>query len=163
MRSAAPLALALVFAVSACASPEPGSGLRLVETKAQAQLLRNAAAARVPEAAIASVANAGDASSECGDGDPYRRWDSTIELALTAESAPGIRDIYLELISSYVTDGWVSGRPQDDSTRLVNTGSYSEVLVAIVSDDLLRVTVSGPCVLTDGAGSDEVKLLESER
>ncbi len=154
-------AVAALALLAGCSSTD--QGLALVDTKAQVQLLRNGTAERIPADAIASVENTTDHSTECDDGDPWRQWASSVVVGLTPEAAPTVRELYAGILDSYVDEGWVSSRPGQNYTALVNTGAFSKIVVTITDEDAaagLLVEVTGPCVLTDGAGSDEVDALE---
>lgn len=156
-----PLGLIVVAALllGGCASA-PQDQLTLVKTKAPAQLMRNAAAERVPAEAIAFVSNSGDASVECGDGDPYRQWSSSVNLTLTKDEAPRAREHYDALVADYVSDGWKAITAEDALTRLERQKSEPELVVTVQDYTAIAVTVNGECVLTKGEGSSEVESLE---
>lgn len=154
------LALAALM-LTGCSAPQSEQAqLTLVETKAPVQLMRNAAAARVPADAIGFVSNSGDASVECGDGDPYRLWSSSVNLTLTTDEAPRAREHYDELVANYVADGWTVDDEQSGSTHLIREEGEPELVIIVQDYTAISVTVNGECVLTDGEGSAEVKALE---
>ena len=153
------IAILLVLPLAGCASSTPG--LSLADTKSQVQLLRNGAADRVPSDVIAGVENSADYSSECGEGEPNRQWNSSVILQL----APGTdaRATYAALLSSFVEEDWVSSHPGENYTSLVSSKRFSSILVTVedaAAAPSLLLEVTGPCVETAGADSDEVRMLE---
>ena len=160
-------ALAASLALSACATPPPP--LTLVQTKATVQLLRNETATRIPAKMIAVVENTSDLSQECDAGDPIRHWESSALVAITAEGAPHTRNIFRDLVNNYVGDGWKEGNVGDRQAVLTNDNSMAKVDILMVDDAdgdgegaSLRVVVTGPCVATAGADSEEVVRLETQ-
>lgn len=157
---AAALAASLALGGCAGAAPEPVS---LVDTKSPVQLLRNGVASRITAGALFSVDNSQDLSQECGAGDPERRWFSGVELSVTDFWVELMPDIMRSLVDSFVEDGWTPVT-EGDQVTLVSETSVANIHIAPSSGDEPRIVVevTGPCVLTDGADSDEVLSLEAD-
>ena len=154
-------ALALV-GLTSCAGV-PLERVRLVDTKSSVQLLRNAAASQLPNDAVVSTANVMDRSEECNSGDPWRLWKSSITLNLKPSSPA--RDLYEQLVGSYEEDGWESASVGNRASTLSRKGSLAKIDLVVNEDPLaptMDIAVSGACVLTDGADSDEVESLEAK-
>lgn len=165
-RLLAPMAL-LILALSACA-PEP-AGPTLAETKSPVQLLRNETASRVPAAMVAEVTTTVDASSSCrtAEADPeglQRAWKSSARLTLVPEA-----DLDLVLSKLYISlreDGWAQGIYGSASiVEFTRDDSLANIHVSVkkASDSdpaELQLQVAGPCVMTAGEASDEVRSLE---
>jgi hypothetical protein len=159
----------LALVLTACSSTESG-GLTLAETKSPVQLLRNEAASRVPSGLVAEVATTVDASTNCRseEADPdglQRSWKSSARIVLTPEA-----DLDLVLSKLYVSfkeDGWEQGTFGSASiVEFTKADSIANIHVTVrkAKEDKpaeLQVQVAGPCVMTAGAGSDEVTRLES--
>jgi len=162
-RNAALSAVAAMALVSlpSCAGA-PLEQVRLVDTKSSVQLLRNSAADHLPIDAVQSTANVMDRSEACNSGDPWRLWKASITLNLVP-STPA-RDLYEQLVSSYEDDGWESASVGNKASTLSKKGSLAKIDLVVHEDPLtpiLDIAVSGACVLTDGADSDEVRSLEA--
>ena len=146
--------------------------ISLAESKSNAQLLRNSAETRISEEAVEGRIES-DASAACLDHaeDPegaIRRWVSTTEVSLVRWHAWRVDDVAEILIDTFVDQSWNSIEIEGVHTaeaRLLTSGKgLAEIQVEAVgtADDsaaTLYVTVSGPCVRTDGADSDEVTAL----
>ena len=160
-------AAAIVLSLAACS--EEKTGLTLAETKSPVQLLRNEAASRVPAGLVAEVENSSDASVNCRteETDPeglQRSWKSSVRIVLAPDA-----DLDLVLSKFYVSfreDGWEQGTYGSDTiVEFTRDGSIADIHISVkdAKDDApaeLQVQVSGPCVMTDGESSDEVKKLE---
>lgn len=182
MRSAATAILILTVGVLAgCASPgSPSEGsaeeypdLSLAESKSNVQLLRNAAETRI-DAEVIDSSSETDASVACLSTaeDPdgrIRRWLSTSEVNLVRWHAWRVDDVAEILIGTFVDQSWntidVEGQHGAAGTLLTSGKGLAEIQVEAVGteDDsaaTIHITVSGPCLRTTGAGSDEVADLE---
>ncbi len=175
--TATAIALASVFALSACAQggaqASDGSGLSLRETKSIVQLLRNEVANRIPSEVVDSVGGTADVSITCGieanDPKGYTRyWSSRIDVALTTGSSS--LDVFDDLSASFKDQGWeVEDYTLGDAPRAQQlTGGSSVASLSLSLFDstatapaLIRIEAHGPCVKTAGATSDEVKNLEA--
>jgi hypothetical protein len=159
------------LALSGCSAfSTTDTHLSLAESKSPVQLLRNAAAGRVPDVLINEVLNATDQSVACRtpETDPeglLRQWRSTIRLELAdGADADAVID---ELTSSFVEQGWAEGIYGTKSIIELTRGTSGSVIhvSGTAADDEngtmaeLQVQVSGPCVMTAGEGSSEVALL----
>jgi len=152
--------------VTACAAG-PSDELSLLDTKSTIQLLRNETAGRVPSDILESAVNSEDTSKECDGGDPYRHWWSSVILIISAERASEAPDIFAELVASYADDGWEVDTAGLREAVLSNEASIAKIDILMTEDGdgdgegaSVEVAVTGPCVMTDGEGSDEVTRLE---
>ncbi len=182
MRSAA--TAILVFSVgilAGCGSPSSGTAggsdeypdVSLAESKSNVQLLRNSAESRIVAEVIDSSADA-DASAAClsAADDPdgkIRRWVSSTEMNLVRWHAWRVADIADILIDTFVDQSWsvvdIEGEHTDAAKLLTSGKGLAEIQIeaAGTEDDsaaTLYITVTGPCVRTDGADSNEVADLE---
>jgi len=152
--------------------------LTLAESKAPAQLLRNTAVTRIPTDVVLNVGTDTDGSIAClseGD-DPdgtIRRWDSSVDVNLKLVDAKNADAIVAEVIKTFTEDGWMSqsitGSKATNQAHLLTNGTSSAASVstsqirieAIVAGDLgsgyIHIDSMGPCVVTDGESSSEVK------
>jgi hypothetical protein len=172
------LTLVIIATLAGCAAPGgAGAGSAtldvvdstLVETKSAVQLLRNEAASRVPDIVVNELVETADVSSACqpasiDPGELARAWRSTATLTMTNSQAARVDAVMTELVTSFTDQGWVA-EPEDAATRLTRTESLATVLVegtAKTTTDhaTIAITVTGPCVLTEGPESDEVLNLE---
>lgn len=172
------LALVIVATLAGCAAPggaQAGSAeldvidSTLVETKSPVQLLRNEAASRIPDIVVNELTETTDASSAClsADVDPgelARAWRSTATLTMTNSQAARVDVVTAELVASFTEQGWIA-EPEDAATRLTREGTLATVVVAGTAKSAtdhasIAISVTGPCVLTDGPDSDEVLELE---
>lgn len=182
MRRAATAILVLSAGVLAgCATPSTHAveaegdypDLSLAESKSNVQLLRNAAESRIAAEVIESSTET-DFSAAClsatedPDGE-IRRWVSTTEVNLVRWHAWRVDDVANILIDTFVSQSWntidVEGEHTEAATLLTSGKGLAEIRIEAVGteDDstaTLFATVSGPCVKTDGTGSDEVADLE---
>lgn len=172
------VALVIVATLAGCAAPggaQAGSAeldvvdSTLVETKSSVQLLRNEAASRIPDIVVNELVDTTDASSACqpasvDPGELARAWRSTATLTMTNSQAARVDVVTAELVASFTDQGWVA-EPDDAATRLTREESLATVVVAgtaktTVDHATIAITVTGPCVLTEGPESDEVLNLE---
>lgn len=166
-------AVCLALGVSACAGP---AAQTLVNTKSPTQLLRNEAAQRLMGGTDEVVAEQKDYSASCKSEaeDPtglYRSWRSTLLAWVPPESSIGVDQFVGALATSFSEDGWVLHEEHgDDATSKVTTMTSTASIVTLkftsIEDDgdgaSVYIEASGPCVLTAGPESDEVKDLEGE-
>lgn len=161
-------ALWLLASASACASTSLSN---LVETKSPTQLLRNEAAQRLMSGTDESVAEQQDYSAACKSEseDPdglYRSWRSTLLAAVPEDSAIGVDQFVGALATSFSEDGWVFTETHGEVKVTTMTRSDSIVTLKFSSTEdsgagaSVYIEASGPCVLTGGPNSDEVKSLE---
>jgi hypothetical protein len=166
-------ALLVVSGVTACASG-PDAAATLVETKSPTQLLRNEAAHRLMTGTDEEVAEQTDFSAACKSDaeDPkglYRSWRSTLLATVPPDSAIGVDQFVGALATSFAEDGWVlkESRGADDAAKvstMTKSGSIATLTFTSTEDTgdgaTIYIESSGPCVLTAGQDSDEVKNLE---
>jgi hypothetical protein len=180
----------LALSLTACAGDESGaatddaSDLTLAASKSPVQLLRNDAAGRVPPAIVDEVEVVEDVSVACLDleEDPLglsRSWNSTAVVTIQETAEAQIRSVIDELVASYVEQGWVASEQAGTLTaktiRLRSDTTFAEILVSSVLPEIIneesatedsdrvarvQIKVEGPCVVTDGTGSDEVRKVE---
>lgn len=140
----------------------------LAESKSSVQLVRNAAADRIPAIVLEPIDETRDESEAClsASVDPQgyiRAWHSTILATSVSGSAWRVDAVASNLVESYTDDGWTA-TVDGDSTLLSNDAGTVKVVVGPMptSDTEAQISVDsrGPCVVTDGAGSDEVTSLE---
>ena len=180
----------VAVSLSACAgdpaSNLPGTypELTIAESKSPVQLLRNDAAGRIPTAVIDTVEDANDGSVAClGENeDPeglVRSWNSGAVVTIVSGSQWRVDAIVDNLVASFVDQGWTArslgGSANLKSQLLSSDKSMAEITVSAKIPDedqtsisteesvevvTVEVNVVGPCVITDGADSDEVKKVE---
>ena len=152
--------------------------LSLAESKAPAQLLRNTAVTRIPAEVVLNVGTDTDGSIAClsEDKDPdgtIRRWDSSVDVNLKLTEAKNADAIVAAVIASFTDDSWMSqqitGSKAGNQAFLLTNGTSSAASVstsqvrieAVVSGDqttaYVHIDSMGPCVVTDGENSAEVK------
>jgi len=169
-RSIAVATLAGVLLLSGCAAqPAATRDLTLLDTKSPVQLMRNEAADRLDPAVFDKVRKSSDASFPCvtedgNAGGLVRQWKSSTDLALV-EGADE-RAAAKHIVDSLVDQGWdveeSAEQSSVDLTVLSNPGSLALIEVAAADESkssLVRVTATGPCVMTDGPDSAEVRNL----
>ena len=168
---AAAIVLALAVGLAGCAdTASTTSGPSLADTKSPVQLLRNEAADRIPAGVVAEVRNGNDGSHACEAlaDDPdgkLRSWRSDVSIVLTPESE--LELVVSKLLISFTTDGWEkSASSTSTSFEFTREGSAADVAVTTTpasggTGAVILVDVEGPCVMTAGQGSDEVRKLES--
>ena len=180
----------VAVSLSACAADPasnlPGTypELTIAESKSPVQLLRNDAAGRIPTAVIDTVEDANDVSVAClGENeDPeglVRSWNSGAVVTIVSGSQWRVDAIVDNLVASFVDQGWTArslgGSANVKSQLLSSDKSMAEITVSAKIPDedqtsisteesvevvTVEVNVVGPCVITDGADSDEVKKVE---
>jgi hypothetical protein len=152
--------------------------LSLAESKAPAQLLRNTAVTRIPTEVVLNVGTDTDGSIAClGEADDpdgaIRRWDSSVDVNLKLTEAKNADAIVATVIKTFTDDGWMSqaitGSKADNQAFLLTNGTSSAASVstsqvrieAVISGDkttaYVHIDSLGPCVVTEGANSPEVK------
>jgi hypothetical protein len=158
-------AIVLLLALTGCTAAP--AELTLVETKSTVQLLRNETATRVPKDVLLSVVKSEDRSEACDIGDPIRSWRSSVTLNISAQRAQEARQLWADLVASYVDEGWRQGNVGDREAVLTTTESVATIDILVTEDAdrdgdgaSIIVLVTGPCVTTDGYDSDEVAQLE---
>jgi hypothetical protein len=155
----------------------------LAETKSPVQFLRNDAASRIPTAVIDNVEGTVDESVACLDEakDPdglIRSWHSSALVTIVSGSSWRIEAIVDNLIQSFTDQEWAArslGETADfRSSMLTSKTSMAEIQVigerpdpdATEGDEsagevTVEIQVHGPCVRTEGSGSEEVLKLET--
>ena len=173
-------ALIAALATSACAS-EPE--LSLAQSKSPAQLLRTEAVSRMPAYLYAEPDSLTDQSVACKkeDDDPnglYREWKSTADISLFDAADSDVDRVVDDLVQTFIDQGWtdrsLGGAGVEHSRFIWNEESLALLRVTgkplgvdelAVTDEgsagaTIVVETRGPCVLTGGPDSDEVKMLE---
>jgi len=165
-----------IVGLSACAPASSAeSSITLAQTKSPVQLLRNEAASRIGNIVVGSVDTTGDASRACKteETDPLgrsRQWMSSVSVSLSAGNAWRIDEVTQQLADSFTEQGWTAERGMQADVSFTglksDTSSATIGLTSTAGDDAagvpatLVITTEGPCVMTGGAESDEVKKLE---
>jgi hypothetical protein len=175
---AAIVTLSLVT-LSACATTTGPGGeptLTLAETKSPVQLLRNEAASRIDEFIVETVDETEDVSAPCktAEADPLgltRLWTSSVEVSLKEGSAWRASIVADDLVASFEAQGWTAARGAPSAvtyTTLKSENSTATIGLTVTTEDVaaarpakLQITTKGPCVVTGGSESDEVKRLEA--
>ena len=167
-RSVAPILLAfpLGLLLAGCGTGTDVA-LTLADSKSPVQLLRNAVASRIPEDVVQQVVNE-DYSEACGAEASIRSWHSAVRLELGAAQATEVDTLIDELSVSFEADGWIAtpGNERLEQKQAVYTKGGTAAEIHISAEDragvghAVVVSVSGPCVQTDGPDSDEVTSLE---
>jgi hypothetical protein len=167
------LAGAAALLLSSCSllgeSSDTSNGPRLVDTKAPAQLLRNEAAGKIPLDSQLGTVKAEDSSTTCSseDVDPEgkeRSWRSTALVELKSGIEP--KDIVAGVVAGFEENGWEEGTFGNATiVELTKEGLETSIRLATFSakdekNARVQITVAGPCVMTDGTDSKEVKLAE---
>jgi hypothetical protein len=155
--------------------------LTLAESKSPAQLLRNTAVSRIPQEDVLNVGTDTDGSEACLSeaDDPkgiIRRWNSSVDVNLKLPQAPNTETIVDAVLATFTAEGWMSqaitGSKADNQAHLLTNGTSNTASVslaqvrieAIVAGDkassYIHIEALGPCVVTDGANSAEVKQLD---
>jgi hypothetical protein len=154
--------------------------LTLAESKAPAQLLRNTAVTRIPADVVLNVGTDTDGSIAClsEEKDPdgtIRRWNSSVDVNIKLTEAKNTQAIVDSVIATFTDTGWMSqaitGSKSTNQAHLLTNGTASASAVstsqirieAVVAGDeassFITIDSLGPCVVTDGANSAEVKAL----
>ena len=162
------LPLLLIAALTGCV--QGSQAPRLVETKAVVQLLRNEAWYRLPDVMIKGDAETEDVSIGCvGDQEGrLRAWKSSTVALVNNSFAPRVVGVADTLVATFANQGWTSER--SESFDGVTTVLERLNAVAVITIEAraktpehrasVRITVTGPCVITDGPESEEVRMLE---
>jgi len=164
------VALVPALILSGCGESTP-TGPTLSSTKGPAQLLRNEVADRVPPAAVDQIADPIDASVACGDNGMKRAWRSSVLMFVAPDAAWRITSIADDLSGSLGEQGWKASTnessPSISQVTLKNAATNAVINLTVtqpVDEDgngaTLAIAADGPCVVTDGPDSDEVKKLE---
>ena len=166
------IAVALLTTLLSACADSSGGAPTLVETKSPVQLLRNEAASRLPTELVKGVVKEQDGSTACRtvETDPeglLRSWRSVVRFELRNDAAIDPQAVIDELASSFVDDGWDQGTFGVASIiELTRAGSETQIHISMTNADEeagaggeVQLTVSGPCVMTEGATSDEVTRL----
>ena len=142
----------------------------MVDTKGPVQLLRNEAWFRLPALMVKGDSETTDVSVACdgADSSRLRYWTSSTIALLNNSFAPRSISLADELVASFEEQGWEPVREGNETsvlTRLTKLGSFAtiEIEARVKTSEhraSVRITTTGPCVETDGAGSAEVRLLE---
>jgi hypothetical protein len=161
--------------LSACTTaPTSDAPLTLVETKSPVQLLRNEAVSRVPAEAIDGIVTQQDGSTACRtiETDPKgleRSFRSTVRFELKNDPSVDPQSVIDELAASFVDDGWKQGTfGVATIIELTRPGSETKIHISMSPGNedagtaaAVQLAVSGPCVMTAGTDSAEVRDLES--
>lgn len=178
--------LGIVLALAGCSPASDEELLTLADSKSPAQLLRNEAGNRIPAEVVDRIVSASDTSVHCAIDDEdadglMRAWQSTAEVTLTAEAASTVDTLVDDLVKTFLDQGWT------DRSLGGSTIDYNRFLASDTSSAVIRITgkrlgvaddstssegdtgdkgilleVRGPCVVTDGPDSDEVRSLEGK-
>lgn len=159
----------LALALSGCSTDS--NAVKLADTKGPSQLLRNSIADRIPAEMIDSQGQTSDVSEGCGDDGVRRSWRSSVLFFITPASADQVTQLLSDLGDSLSADQWAgtetSASDNIHELRLTSprTSSVIRLTATGASDDdgngaTMQIAVNGPCVVTDGPDSDEVKHLE---
>ena len=173
---AALVSIAVAVVAAGCTSPSSAgdsvavSDLSLVETKSPVQLLRNDAIDRIDPQFVSEIRATNDESEAClteagNPGGLVRRWVSSAEISLADDA--DVDYVTERLVQSFTGDGWDKREANADSSGDAVLASDRSVASIEISAEhgatagTVRITVSGPCVTTDGPDSVEVTELEA--
>ena len=164
--------LLLAVGLTGCAGDSNDGSASLLDTKLAVQLLRNTVSGQVSPDSTEGVSQVDDASEACeGDADGLMRmWRSAALTELTAERSTNVKAMVQTISGGLVSKGWTSHAEQKNDSKftveLENPNAIGLIRITstedIEGDDLggtIFVEVTGPCVKTDGPGSDELRLL----
>lgn len=176
----APLVLAAgvvgLLALSGCASsPSSSSGVTLAVEKSSIQLLRNEAAGRIPVGIVEQLVQPTDQSASCKPvaDDPdglWRTWNSGVLVLIKFGAQKSPDELLTDVVTSFTDQGWQVGTADSaEVTRLEKPTSFATIDMYAVAPDTrnrvggqIQVDVTGPCVLTAGPDSAEVRTLEGK-
>jgi len=157
------------LALSGCSA----ASSELLATKSPTQLLRNEAANRLLTGTDDNVGAQDDYSAACKSDtdDPeglYRSWRSTLLAEVPDGTAIGVDQFVGALATSFSEDGWVFTEEHQGAVGKVTTMTRTDSIVTMTftaNEDAgegasVYIEAIGPCVLTGGPDSDEVKNLE---
>jgi hypothetical protein len=146
--------------------------LTLQDVKSPLQLLRNQTASAVPAADIDHITHPSDSAIPCHDdaADPEHKWltwQSSVLIYLTFDASSDMTAFRNELAAGFQDRGWTQGVSDSlNQVRLQRKGSIAVIdlyttgrVKSTRTGGQLRVDVTGPCVLTAGASSEEVRRL----
>jgi preprotein translocase subunit SecF len=148
------------------------STLTLTETKSPAQLLRNVAASRLPTNDITVLTDSEDVSVACGKDKSIRSWRSAVIAGVDVAHQPTMNGVADDLVKTFTDQGWqakAADTKTDHVMKLTKNGSETVIEVSAVPANTflnqqhgaqIQITVTGPCVQTDGPDSAEVRTLE---
>lgn len=163
------LPMLVLLVLTGCA--ESSQSLRLVDTKSVVQLLRNEAWYRLPDVVIKGDAETVDTSRGCvGDLEGrLRSWESSTVALVNNSFAPRAIGVADTLAATFVNQGWTSTRSESEgavTTVLDRVDMLAVITIEAVAKTpehraTVRITVTGPCVITEGPDSPEVAMLES--
>lgn len=165
-----PVVLLGALALAGCGGSNASETVTLAETKSPAQALRNEIAGRIPTGVVDGVEET-DLSESCNAKGLVRSWRSTATVSIAPLSAGRLEAITDDLVASFVDQGWEAST-RDASSKLFEhrlTSDTSSADIRITgdlgnedrSDASVLIVVNGPCVVTEGPDSDEVKKLEN--
>jgi hypothetical protein len=162
----------MLIALAGCATEH--AAISLASTKPNVQLLRNDLANRIATPLVDGVADPVDTSIACEStsDDPTgreRAWQSGMVVVFKPEVQ---RDVHITvdvLVAAFRGNGWtVETTENPDVVTLTRGQPVTTVTISSASADQaaamparIGVTVVGPCVMTGGADSEEVTLLEA--
>ena len=160
------LPVLLMLCLAGCSTDD--GALRLVDTKSSVQLLRNEAWFRLPEVMVKGDTETTDVSVPCDDDGFERSWLSGTTALINNSFAPRTAGVASELVDSFTVQGWTAATTANAGSTeytLERTGSIAVITVlATEKTDSERasiaISITGPCVATDGADSAEVRQLE---
>jgi hypothetical protein len=152
--------------------------ISIAESKSPMQLLRNTVVSRIPAEVVLSVGTTIDGSKAClhESKDPeglIRRWDSSVDVNIKGGEVPNTQAIADAVVKTFTDEGWksidITGGEQDRRANLLTNSdsaaksvSLGQIRIeAVVSHDgqtsFIHIDSLGPCVVTDGKDSAEVK------
>lgn len=143
---------------------------QLAASKSPVQLLRNQMANRIAKNDIYGRITSAEQVTQCtpshmaqgADPEDYLEYTASVTVPLKV-SPTGARN---DLLKSLSDSGWTKGlSPVSTAVRMHSASSVAQIDVFADkpsgnSTGSLRVVVSGPCVLTDGIDSPEVKQVQ---
>lgn len=159
--------LLLVAILSGCTSTDDGA-LRLVDTKSPVQLLRNEAWFRLPDVMVKGDSETTDQSQSCDESGVERSWLSRTTALINNSFAPRTAGVAQELVDSFSEQGWDTATTTESGVTeytLEKAGSIAVISVVATEKTAdarasISISITGPCVVTGGADSEEVRMLE---
>jgi hypothetical protein len=121
---------------------------------------------------VKDVVDLYDTSVSCGsdEGHPdgtMRAWTSGATLMITNSQAARIEIVSDRLVTAYTDAGWEATALANHVTRLESPTRPTILVEPVEKGDgiapMILIETTGPCVLTAGADSDEVKQLEKAK
>jgi hypothetical protein len=164
------LATASALILSGCAAEAPATTtLTITETKSSVQLMRNAVSGKIDPSYIAEVREVTDKSETCQN-DPeskMRLWRSGSVIELNRDDSDNADDIRQAITADYTDQGWRKEVETSDTqtvVTLINPRSLATIEVTVKEPDpflengaIFVIDIAGPCVLTEGPGSAELR------